>query len=73
MFIFNYDRFRSDIKEQRGKLGMSQRVVAKYINIQHPQLSLIEQGKTEPRLETLLVLCSFYSLDIRKYFEREGQ
>lgn len=58
------------LKKLREDLGLSQREVARRINIDHSYIAKIEKGKM-PSLEKLKLLCGVYGIPIQSLFGDE--
>jgi transcriptional regulator with XRE-family HTH domain len=51
-------RFAQNLVAQRGKAGLSQEELASRADLHRTEISLIETGKRQPRLETLAKLAA---------------
>ena len=54
------------IREQRKQLGMTQEAVAEIAELDRKHISMIETGKTEPRIDTLIRIAGALDLPIEK-------
>lgn len=56
------ESFPSKLKAARDQTGLSQRDVAKELNISQPTITSYETGRTQPDIETLGRLIDFYNI-----------
>lgn len=56
------ESFPSKLKKARHNTGLTQRDVAKELNISQSVLARYETGKLEPNIETLGLLADFYDV-----------
>lgn len=64
-------RLGAAIMRQRGRLGWSQRLLARKSGVSHPYLSQIEHGRAWPSEEVLTKICNALTIDIDVLFFRD--
>lgn len=57
------------IKQERERLGISQRELARRIHMSGQMISKIERGETTPSIETLVKIGSVLNVPIHRFFE----
>ena len=68
---FNTELFMKDFKEYRG--GRSQSEIAKELGLGRSMISLLENGKQIPTLETLKKVCEKINKDLSTFFTKEEE
>ncbi|MEN1785035.1 MAG: helix-turn-helix transcriptional regulator, partial [Bacteroidota bacterium] len=56
--------FGKNIKKIRGVKGMSQQVFAELFELKRPTLGAYEEGRSEPKIETLIKIANYFSISI---------
>jgi transcriptional regulator with XRE-family HTH domain len=64
------DAFAEDLREYRIVAGLTQVQLAKRTNIHRTEISLLERGKREPRMATLIKLASALNVPLERLYER---
>lgn len=68
---FDTELFMKVFKEYRGK--RSQQEIAEELNLSRPMISLLENGKQAPTLETLKKICEKINKDVNTFFIKEEE
>lgn len=58
------ESFPSKLKKARNNTGLTQREVAKEVNLPQSTIAKYETGKLEPSIETLGILADFYEVSL---------
>ena len=65
--------FHIRLKEQRLQNKLSQRAIADKLNISHVSYLRWEQGKTEPCIRDILILCDLFCISADYLLGRENE
>ncbi|MEN3186746.1 MAG: cupin domain-containing protein [Atribacterota bacterium] len=72
MLLQELCKIGSRIKQERLKYGLTLEEVAKATGLSAGFLSLLENGKINPSVKSLVRLCSFFSIHLASLFEEES-
>jgi transcriptional regulator with XRE-family HTH domain len=50
------EQFAENLRQQRGRAGLSQEALADVCDLHRTEISLLERSKRSPRLETVVIL-----------------
>ena len=64
----NPEEFGKILKKLREKKNLTQKVIAKELNVSNNTVSKWEMGKNMPDLETLYLICKKFNLDFVELF-----
>jgi transcriptional regulator with XRE-family HTH domain len=64
--VTDQERFGVNVRERRTRLGLSQRALHDATGISPPKISLIENGRGNPTLRTMLVLAIGLKTTVQK-------
>lgn len=63
---------RNNIRVERARKRISQEELAEAVNATRQSIHLIENGKTEPKLNLALRISKFFELKVEDIFENES-
>jgi XRE family transcriptional regulator, master regulator for biofilm formation len=69
--VMTLDLVGKKIREMREKKGLSQRGLAKALNMNHAYLSRIENGKVDPSIELLVKIAEILECNVADFFEKK--